>query len=85
MREVSLRDLILHARTYSRIDDPSPLVTVALRRLTLALLHRGLREPLSTTQAAEWFAQGFSEGTLETQVGMGRSVGMVSRGIVGGT
>ena len=66
MREVSLRDLILHARTYSRIDDPSPLVTVALLRLTLALLHRGLRGPLNTTQAAEWFAQGFSEGTLET-------------------
>ena len=43
MREVSLRDLILHARTYSRIDDPSPLVTVALLRLTLALLYRGLR------------------------------------------
>ncbi|GAA5441175.1 type I-E CRISPR-associated protein Cse1/CasA [Deinococcus caeni] len=65
VREVGLRDLILHARTYSRIDDPSPLVTVALLRLTLALLHRALRGPTSTEQAAEWYKHGFPIDRLE--------------------
>ncbi|MDR6221174.1 type I-E CRISPR-associated protein Cse1/CasA [Deinococcus soli (ex Cha et al. 2016)] len=64
VREVGLRDLILDARTYSRIDDPSPLVTVALLRLTLALLHRALRGPTSTEQAAEWYTHGFPADTL---------------------
>nr|WP_237427221.1 type I-E CRISPR-associated protein Cse1/CasA [Deinococcus xianganensis] len=64
VREVGLRDLILDARTYSRIDDPSPLVTVALLRLTLALLHRALRGPKNTEQAAEWFRNGFPTDTL---------------------
>ncbi|MCD0160381.1 type I-E CRISPR-associated protein Cse1/CasA [Deinococcus sp. 6YEL10] len=65
VREVGLRELLLHARTYSRIDDPSPLVTVALLRLTLALLHRALRGPKNLEQAAEWYTHGFPAETLE--------------------
>jgi len=65
-REVGLRDLLLHARTFSRIDDPSPLITVALLRLTLALLHRSLHGPRNTEQAAKWFTGGFPDDTLET-------------------
>ncbi|GGM21805.1 type I-E CRISPR-associated protein Cse1/CasA [Deinococcus aerophilus] len=65
VREVGLRELLLHAHTFGRIDDPSPLVTVALLRLTLALLHRALRGPTTTEQAAEWYAHGFPTKTLE--------------------
>ncbi|WP_019586909.1 type I-E CRISPR-associated protein Cse1/CasA [Deinococcus apachensis] len=65
VHEVGLRDLVLKAHTFGRIDDPSPLVTVALLRLTLALLHRALRGPRNVAQAAEWFRGGFPTDQLE--------------------
>ncbi|GMA16864.1 type I-E CRISPR-associated protein Cse1/CasA [Deinococcus metallilatus] len=65
VREVGLRELLTQARAFQRIDDPSPLVTVALLRLSLALLHRALRGPKNAEQAAEWFRDGFPEDRLE--------------------
>ncbi|CAM3627476.1 Type I-E CRISPR-associated protein Cse1/CasA [Deinococcus saxicola] len=65
VREVGLRELLLRASEFGRIDDPSPLVTVALLRLSLALLHRALRGPKNAEQAAEWFQGDFPAEKLE--------------------
>lgn len=65
VREVGLRELLLNARAYGRIDDPSPLVSVALLRLSLALLHRALNGPRTVKEAAGWFEGGFPAERLE--------------------
>ena len=38
--EMGLRDVLAQAPTLREIYDPSPLVTVSLHRLLLAILHR---------------------------------------------
>lgn len=65
VREVGLRELLLRTRNFGRIDDSSPLVTVALLRLSLALLHRALRGPRTVEEATEWFRDGFPTEPLE--------------------
>lgn len=65
VRAVGLRELLLRARDFGRIDDPSPLITVALLRLSLALAHRALLGPKNADVAAEWFRDGFPAETLE--------------------
>lgn len=65
IREVSLLELLTHAREFERIDDPSPLVTVALYRLCLAILHRALSGPADAAQAAQWYVSGFPAGKIE--------------------
>ena len=69
VREVGLRELLLRARDFGRIDDPSPLVTAALLRLSLALLHRALAGPRSAEEAAGWFLNGFPTEKLEAYFG----------------
>ncbi|PTA68499.1 type I-E CRISPR-associated protein Cse1/CasA [Deinococcus arcticus] len=59
VRFVGLHEALMQARTFERIDDPSPLVTVALYRLCLAVLHRALRGPKDAAQAAEWYSSSF--------------------------
>uniref|UniRef100_UPI001F1E1889 type I-E CRISPR-associated protein Cse1/CasA n=1 Tax=Deinococcus aquaedulcis TaxID=2840455 RepID=UPI001F1E1889 len=59
VREVGLREVLTQAQTFERIDDPSPLITVALYRLCLAVLHRALQGPKDAAQAAEWYSGGF--------------------------
>lgn len=49
-KKVSLRDALVHAHTYRGVQDSSPLVTVALHRLLLALLYR----THSLATQAEW-------------------------------
>ncbi|MFC5846822.1 type I-E CRISPR-associated protein Cse1/CasA [Deinococcus petrolearius] len=66
VREVGLRELLLNARDFGRIDDPSPLVTAALLRLSLALLHRALLGPERIEDAADWFLHGFPTERLGT-------------------
>lgn len=66
VKEVGLRELLLHADQFERIDDPSPLVTVALYRLVLALLHRALKGPNNAAQAAEWYRGGFPTSDIES-------------------
>lgn len=65
VKEVGLRELLLHADQFGRIDDPSPLVTVALYRLALAVLHRALSGPYDPAQAADWYKNGFPAEKLE--------------------
>ncbi len=61
---VSLEQALLEARRFERIEDPSPLVTVALHRLLLAILHRALEGPGDAYEAAEWFKNGFDAGKI---------------------
>lgn len=66
VKEVGLRELLLHADQFERIDDPSPLVTVALYRLVLAILHRALKGPNNVAQVAEWYRGGFPASDIES-------------------
>lgn len=45
VREVSLRDVLINAHQFERIEDASPLVVASLHRLLLAVLHRALKGP----------------------------------------
>lgn len=64
LRLASLEQALLEARRFERIEDPSPLVTAALHRLLLAILHRALEGPDDAWQAAEWFEKGFDAGKI---------------------
>ena len=64
LRLASLEGALLEARRFERIEDPSPLVTAALHRLLLAILHRALEGPDDAWQAAEWFKEGFDAGKI---------------------
>jgi CRISPR system Cascade subunit CasA len=59
LRLVGLQEALLEARRFTRIEDPSPLVTAALHRLLLAVLHRALEGPKDAYEAAAWFGNGF--------------------------
>lgn len=65
VRFVGLRELLLHADQFERIDDPSPLVTVSIYRLALAVVHRALNGPKDAAQAAQWYKVGFPIEMLE--------------------
>jgi len=65
VQDVGLREVLLRAGDYERIDDPSPLVTVALYRLCLAVLHRALAGPADVHEAARWYREGFPVTALE--------------------
>ncbi|BDP42574.1 CRISPR-associated protein CasA/Cse1 [Deinococcus aetherius] len=64
VQHVGLREVLTQAQAFERIDDPSPLVTVALYRLCLAVLHRALRGPGDAAQVAEWYSGGFSQEAI---------------------
>lgn len=57
-RHVSLRDSLLRAAEFRRIDAGHPLQTAALYRLHLALLHRALKGPQDAEQGADWYLAG---------------------------
>ncbi|MBS3933334.1 MAG: type I-E CRISPR-associated protein Cse1/CasA [Truepera sp.] len=56
---VSLEQALLEGHRFNRLEDPSPLVTTALHRLMLAVLHRALQGPVDSYQAEGWFKNGF--------------------------
>lgn len=58
---VSLETALLNARNYARIEDASPLVTAALHRFLLAVLHRALEGPETARETATWYENGFLE------------------------
>lgn len=63
---VSLRESLLNAGAYERLDAEHPLLTAALHRLHLAVLHRALEGPEDVETAARWYAAGqFDTGKLE--------------------
>lgn len=65
LSSIGLRELLLNARQYERIEAPSPPITIAIYRLCLAILHRALSGPQNLEQSAEWFQNGFPTDLLE--------------------
>jgi CRISPR system Cascade subunit CasA len=60
-REMSLRDVLLEAHNIREVFDDSPLVTVALHRLLLAILHRNFG-PASFSEWKELWRRGRCDG-----------------------
>ncbi|MDZ7619258.1 MAG: type I-E CRISPR-associated protein Cse1/CasA [Patescibacteria group bacterium] len=56
--ELGIRDILLRAEEIAAIEDPSPLVVVALHRFLLAVLYRALEGPTDIDQAKELFTTG---------------------------
>jgi len=54
----SLEQTLLQAQDIERLEDASPLVTVALHRFLLAVLHRAFDGPESVGESAEWLETG---------------------------
>ncbi|MBI2321915.1 MAG: type I-E CRISPR-associated protein Cse1/CasA [Chloroflexi bacterium] len=54
VHEQSLRDVLVQAPGIREISHPSPLVTVALHRLLLAILHRHFARGYGPTSEGEW-------------------------------
>lgn len=55
---VSLREALLNAPSFVRVEHASPLVTIAIYRFLLAVLHRALKGPVDQTQGREWYQTG---------------------------
>lgn len=66
LRLVGLREAIEQARTFTGIEDASPLQTAALYRLLLAVLHRALQGPQDVYDVADWWRDGFPQALLDT-------------------
>jgi CRISPR system Cascade subunit CasA len=62
----SLEKTLIDAAEIERIEDASPLVTVALHRLLLAVLHRALKGPKELDENAAWFENGFPTDRIKT-------------------
>jgi len=56
--ELGLREVILRAHEIERLEDPSPLVEVALFRLLLAVVHRALEGPANTADLLALYQAG---------------------------
>lgn len=64
-RDVSLRDALARAPDIAELTDPSPLVTVALHRLLLAVCHRVWGPPSEHAWQALWDARQFDVEPLD--------------------
>lgn len=64
--EYGIRDTFLKAHELREICDDSPLVTVAIHRLLLAILYRALQGPMNIRQWKEQFVK----GTLVSEVSL---------------
>jgi CRISPR system Cascade subunit CasA len=63
--EYGLKDTLVNAHKIAEIRDESPLVTVALHRLLLAILHRFYQGPKNSSErVAIWKAQSFNADRL---------------------
>ncbi|EYB69790.1 CRISPR-associated Cse1 family protein [Deinococcus phoenicis] len=60
-----MRQSLVNAGQYRRIDAGHPLQTAALYRLHLALLHRALEGPGDVETSARWYRDGFPADRLE--------------------
>lgn len=73
--ELSLRQTLAQAPALREISDPSPLVTAALHRLLLAIVHR-THGPRSVDEwAAIWDAKTFDTGALDTYLNEQQALG----------
>ena len=65
LRLVGIREALAQAREFTGIEDASPLQTVAMYRLLLAVLHRALMGPKRLDDVKTWWAQGFPANELD--------------------
>src|SRR5450756_512742 len=68
-RELGLRETLVGAADLREVVDPSPLVTVALHRLLLAVLHRVFGPKDREAWAALWRAECFDAAKLDEYLG----------------
>lgn len=54
-KEISLRDALLNASSFVAVEHNSPLATIAIYRMLLAVLHRALKGPSSLEQRWKWW------------------------------
>lgn len=64
VRLVGIREALAQAREFTGIEDASPLQTVAMYRLLLAILHRALNGPKDGWDVVDWWEDGFPANTL---------------------
>lgn len=65
LRTLGLRDVLREAPSIREIADPSPLVTAALHRLLLAILHRNFGPDSSAAWAVMWEAGRWDDAALD--------------------
>jgi len=63
VRDYSLRTVLHQARNISEMRDPSPIVSLSLHRLLLAILHRALQGPRTLLEWERCFNNGWHEKT----------------------
>ena len=62
---VGIREALARAHEFTGIEDASPLQTVAMYRLLLAVLHRALKGPTNLRQVKGWWEGGFPPEALD--------------------
>ena len=65
LRLVGIREALTQAREFAGIEDASPLQTVAMYRLLLAVLHRALQGPKDVWDVEAWWKDGFPAEALD--------------------
>jgi CRISPR system Cascade subunit CasA len=65
LQEIGLREALVSASKYARLESESPLEMAAMYRLLLAVLHRALPQ-ITSASRAKWFEQGFPQDALKT-------------------
>lgn len=71
-RELSIREALARAPDIRRLVDPSPLVTVALHRLLLAILHRVFGPESEEEWVALWERGHFEQSRLDAYLSQSR-------------
>ncbi len=66
--ELGVRDILLQAPDIQEVSDPSPLVTVALHRLLLAIIHRAIDGPVDMDNWARLWVQDHWDAALGAYV-----------------
>ncbi len=59
LKEAGIKEVLLSAKEFVAIEDPSPLVTASLYRFLLAVLYRALEGPCDDDEAKKLFREGF--------------------------
>lgn len=70
--ELGIRDILLQAKEIAAIEDPSPLVVVALHRFLLAVLYRALEGPTDIDKAKALFKEGLPSEKITAYLGKWR-------------
>jgi CRISPR system Cascade subunit CasA len=65
VKTVSLEEALVNARAYERIEHESPLVTVAVYRVLLTVLHRSLKGPERSLDTLDWYQNGFPKSEIQ--------------------